>query len=148
MTPQPTQKMIFVNLPVQDLQRSMAFYEGIGAKRDARFCGPESGCMVLSETIVVMLLTHRHFSQFTKKQIGDPRTTAQVLLSLSQESRAAVDAIVQNAAALGGRVDTGGVHDEGFMYGRDFEDLDGHGWGVLWMDMAAFEAAQKGQTAA
>jgi len=147
MTPQPTQKMIFVNLPVQDPQRSMAFYEGIGAKRDERFCGPENGCMVISETIVVMLLTHNHFSQFTKKQIGDPRTTAQVLLSLSQESRAAVDAIVQKAAALGGRVDTGGVHDEEFMYGRDFEDPDGHGWGVLWMDTAAFEAAQKAQTA-
>ncbi len=148
MTAQPTQKMIFVNLPVQDVQRSMAFYEGIGAKRDERFCSPESGCVAISETIIVMLLTHKHFSQFTKKQIGDARTTAQVLLSLSAESRAAVDSIVQKAAALGGKVDTGGVHDEGFMYGRDFEDPDGHGWGVFWMDMAAFDAAQKAQPAA
>ena len=148
MTAQPTQQMIFVNLPVTDLQRAIAFYEGIGAKRDERFCGPDSGCMVISETIVVMLLTHKHFSQFTKKQMSDPRKTAQVLLTLSQESRAAVDAIVQKAAALGGRIDTGGTHDEGFMYGRDFEDPDGHGWGVMWMDMTAFDAACKANAAA
>jgi predicted lactoylglutathione lyase len=141
MTAQPAQQMIFVNLPVTDLARAMAFYEAIGAKRDERFCSPDNGCVTLSDTIVVMLLTHKQFAQFTPKRISDPHETAQVLLSLSQPSRAAVDAITQKAAAAGGRIDVGGTHDEGFMYGRDFEDPDGHGWGVVWMDMSVFETA-------
>lgn len=148
MTAQPIQKMIFINLPVKDVQRATAFYEGIGGKRDERFCGPDNGCVMITDTIVVMLATHKHLSQLTKKQIGDPRTSVLTLLSLSAESRAAVDTIVQKAAALGGLVDTGGVHDEAFMYGRDFEDLDGHGWGVMWMDMAAVDAMAKAQTTA
>jgi hypothetical protein len=136
-------KMIFVNLPVADLARSTTFYEALGAVKDERFCDATASCMVISETIFVMLLTHEKFRQFTPKAIADARTTSEVLLCLSSESRTSVDAMVDQAGAAGGTVDPSPQQDYGFMYGRSFEDPDGHIWEVMWMDVnAAMQAAQ------
>jgi predicted lactoylglutathione lyase len=136
-------RMIFVNLPVADLARSTAFYEALGAVKDERFCDATASCMVISETIFVMLLTHEKFRQFTPKAIADARTTSEVLLCLSSESRTSVDAMVDQAGAAGGTVDPSPQQDYGFMYGRSFEDPDGHIWEVMWMDVnAAMQAAQ------
>jgi predicted lactoylglutathione lyase len=136
-------KMIFVNLPVADLDGATAFYEAIGARKNERFSDHTASGMVISDTIHVMLLTHDKFRQFTPRRIADARETTEVLICLSEESRAAVDATVEKAASAGGRADPAPKQDYGFMYGRSFEDLDGHIWEVMWMDMAAAEAAAK-----
>jgi uncharacterized protein len=134
-------KLIFVNLPVCDLARSTAFYEAVGARRDERFSdGTTANCLVFSETIHTMLLTHDKFVQFTPKKIANARETNEVLLCVSADSREAVDATVEKAGAAGGRADPGPRHDHGFMYGRSFEDPDGHIWEVMWMDVAAATA--------
>src|SRR6185312_5412593 len=125
-------KLIFVNLPVADLARATAFYEAVGAKKDERFCDHTASCMVFSETIYAMLLTHDKFRQFTPKAIADARGTSEVLLCLSADSRAEVDGIVARAAGAGGRGDPSPKQDHGFMYGRSFEDPDGHIWEVMW----------------
>lgn len=127
-------KMIFVNLPVADLQRSVAFYEAVGATKNPQFSDNTAACMVLSDTIFVMLLTHDKFRQFTPKKIADAKATSEVLLAMSAESRAAVDDVIGKAGAAGGRIDPGPKQDHGFMYGRSFEDLDGHIWEMFWMD--------------
>jgi uncharacterized protein len=135
-------KMIFVNLPVGDLARATAFYEAIGARKNEQFCDGTASCMVFSETIYAMLLTHDKFRQFTPKQIADAKTTSEVLICLSADNREAVDEMVGKAKAAGGTVDPGPKQDYGFMYGRSFEDPDGHIWEVMWMDVAAVPAAQ------
>ena len=129
-------KMIFVNLPVIDLPRSTAFYQAIGAKRDERFCDETASCMVLSDTIFVMLLTHQKFGQFTSKKITDAWKETEVLLCVSEESRAGVDATVEKALATGAK-EPRGPQDFGFMYNRSFEDPDGHIWEIVWMDVEA-----------
>ncbi|MDO9708450.1 VOC family protein [Paracraurococcus lichenis] len=134
-------KLIFVNLPVADLPRARAFYEAMGARNEPMFTDETAACMVLSETIHVMLLTHGKFRQFTSKRIPDAKETCQVLLCLSAASAAEVDAIVARAAAAGGRADPGPKQDHGCMYGRSVEDPDGHVWEVMWMDLAAVKAA-------
>jgi uncharacterized protein len=141
-------KMIFVNLPVADLTRATAFYEAVGAKKDERFCDHTASCMVFSETIHVMLLTHEKFRQFTPKKIADAKETSEVLICLSAESREAVDDTLGKAEAAGGVTDPGPQQDYGFMYGRSFEDPDGHIWEVMWMDVAAAQAAMAGCAAA
>ena len=141
-------KLIFVNLPVTDLTRATAFYEAVGAKKDERFCDQTASCMVFSETIHVMLLTHDKFRQFTPKTIADAKQTSEVLICLSADSRAAVDDTVGKAEAAGGAVDPGPKQDYGFMYGRSFEDPDGHIWEIMWMDVAAAQAAMAGCAAA
>lgn len=134
-------KLIFINLPVRDLEAATRFYERIGAEKNAQFSDETAACMVLSDVIHVMLLTHDKFSGFTPKAIADSRRTTEVLLSLSADSRAAVDDLVAQAAAGGGQPDPGPKQDHGFMYGRSFEDPDGHIWEVFWMDMEAAMAA-------
>ena len=133
-------RMIFVNLPVADLPRAMAFYEAVGGRRNPQFSDDTAACMVFSDVIHVMLLTHDKFRQFTPRPVADARAASEVLLCLSSESREAVDETVGAAAASGGVADPGPKQDHGFMYGRSFEDLDGHIWEVMWMDV---EAAQK-----
>lgn len=133
-------KLIFVNLPVSDLNRSIAFYEALGATKNEQFCDETAACMVFSEVIHVMLLTHDKFRQFTPKKIADAKTTTEVLLCISSDSRAAVDETLDKAGAAGGKQDPGPKQDYGFMYGRSFEDLDGHIWEVMWMDMEAAKA--------
>lgn len=134
-------KLIFVNLPVQDLERATAFYKAIGAVQNQQFSDHTASCMVLSETIHVMLLSHDKFLQFTTKRIADARETAEVLICLSAESSAEVDDTVRKAAAAGGRADPSPKQDYGFMYGRSFEDPDGHNWEVMWMDVEAAKTA-------
>jgi predicted lactoylglutathione lyase len=130
-------KLIFVNLPVADLPRAKAFYEAIGARNDPRFTDETAACMVLSDTIHVMLLTHDKYRQFTAKPIADTHKTSAVLLCVSEDSREAVDATVGKALKAGA-TEPGPKQDYGFMYGRNFEDLDGHTWEVMWMDVEAF----------
>lgn len=134
-------KLIFVNLPVADLPRAKTFYEAVGATNNPQFTDETAACMVFSETIHTMLLTHEKFRQFTAKRIPDAKQTCQVLLCLSADSRAEVDAIIERAGAAGGGVDPGPTQDYGFMYGRSFEDPDGHVWEVMWMDMEAARTA-------
>jgi predicted lactoylglutathione lyase len=134
-------KMIFVNLPVGDLTRSIAFYQAVGATRDDRFADTTAQCMVFSDTIHVMLLTHEKFGQFTTKPIADAHRTAQVLLCLSEDSRAALDETMAKALNAGAR-EPREAQDFGMMYGRAFEDPDGHIWELTWMDLDAFLAAQ------
>ena len=141
-------KMIFVNLPISDLQRSTAFYEAIGAEKVEQFCDGTASCMKFSEAIHAMLLTHDKFRQFTPKTIADARTTSEVLICLSAESREEVDATVAKAAEAGGGADPCPKQDYGFMYGRSFEDPDGHIWEVMWMDPAAVEAGPAAYEAA
>ncbi|TXT38532.1 MAG: bleomycin resistance protein [Planctomycetota bacterium] len=134
---------IFINLPVKDLKNSMRFYESLGYKHNPQFTDETAACIVISDTISVMLLTHPKFKQFTPKEIADATKVCHVLLSLSCESREAVDAIVAKAIAAGGSK-THEPEDYGFMYQCGFYDLDGHGWGLLWMDPAALQ--QGGQS--
>ena len=129
-------KMIFVNLPVQDLGRATSFYQAVGATLNPTFSDVTASCMVFSETIHVMLLTHDKFRMFTPKPISDARNSSEVLLCLSAESRAEVDHFASTAAAHGGRADVRAAQDYGFMYGRSVEDPDWHIWEIMWMDMA------------
>ena len=137
-------KLIFINLPVSDLKRATAFYQAIGAVKNEQFCDNTASCMVLSDTIHAMLMTHDKYRQFTTKKIADAKTTSQVLLCISADSRAEVDDVVRKAGSAGGGIDPSPVDDYDFMYGRSFEDLDGHLWGVNWID---FEALAKGADA-
>ncbi len=138
-------KMIFVNLPVTDLKRATAFYEAIGATKNPQFSDDTASCMVFSDTIYAMLLTHEKYAQFTKKKIVDARTSSEVMIALSADNRDEVDALVDKAKAGGGSPDPTPTQDLGFMYGRSFEDPDGHIWEVYWMDVAA---ATGGESAA
>lgn len=133
----PMDRMIFVNLPVGDLARSIAFYEAIGASADPVFRDESSQMMRVSATICVMLLTHEKFGSFTSRRIPDAHETAQVLLALSAERREEVDETTEVAGRSGGTADPNPVQDHGFMYGRSFADPDGHIWELAWMDMAA-----------
>ena len=129
-------KMIFVSLPVADVAKATAFYEAIGMVRDPMFSGDHASAMEWSDAIRVMLLNKAFFSTLTNKRIVDAHEATSVLLALSRDSRAEVDEITEAALAAGGRQ----LHepeDEGFMYSRAFEDLDGHGWGPVYMDMTA-----------
>ena len=131
-------QMIFVNLPVADLGRARAFYAALGWSFDERFCDGSGAMMGIgdSDTIHAMLLTHDRFREFTSKAIADTRTSTEVLLAISRDSRDGVDALMEKALAAGA-VESRPVQDYGFMYGRAFEDPDGHTWEVIWMDVEA-----------
>jgi predicted lactoylglutathione lyase len=140
-------KMIFVNLPVENLDRSVVFYEAIGCEKDARFSNDQAAMMVWSDTISFMLLTHPFYQGFTSKPIADAHAVSQALFALSFDSRAEVDAIMEAALAAGGR-EHHPPEDLGFMYSRAFEDPDGHGFGPMWMDVgAALSAMPQNQAA-
>ncbi|MEQ1944774.1 VOC family protein [Mesorhizobium sp. VNQ89] len=141
-------KMIFVNLPVANLKRATAFYESIGATKNPRFSDDTASCMVVSETIYVMLLTHEKYGQFTAKKIVDARSSSEVLIALSADSREDVDAMVKRAEASGVTIDPTPTQDFGFMYGRSFEDPDGHIWEIFWMDVEAATAGGDHSSAA
>jgi uncharacterized protein len=140
--PQPAPKMIFVNLPVKDLPAAISFYEAAGAVRNNDFADDSAQMVSFSEAIHVMLLTYERFSSFTPRKIPNAHETAQVLLALSEASRADVDATTEKALAAGG-TEPNPSQDHGFMYGRSFADLDGHIWEVSWMDMEAAMAVNK-----
>ena len=126
-------KMIFVNLPVADLKASMAFYEALGFTNNPQFTDETAACMVWSEVIHVMLLTHDKWRTFTTREIP-PSTSSEVMLALSCDNREAVDAMNEAAANSGGTPDINPVQDLGFMYNRNLADLDGHVWEIFWMD--------------
>ena len=129
-------KMIFVNLPVADLARARTFYEAIGFTNNPQFTDDTAACMVWSEAINVMLLTHAKWRQFTSRPIP-PATASEVMLALSCDSRAAVDRMNDAGAAHGGKADINPKQDLGFMYNRNLADPDGHVWEAMWMNPAA-----------
>jgi predicted lactoylglutathione lyase len=133
-------KLIFVNLPVTNLEKSIAFYEAVGGQKNEQFSDETAACMVFSETIHAMLLTHDKFSQFTSRRIANAKETCQVLIAVSADSREDVDAVIGKAGSAGGIKDPNPKQDYGFMYGRDLADPDGHVWGPFWMDPAAMPA--------
>ena len=141
-------KLIFVNLPVRDLARATAFYQAIGAEQNKQFSDDTGSCMVFSDTIHAMLLTHDKFRQFTPKAIADARKVSEVLIAISADSRAGVDAVVDKAGPAGGKADPAPKQDHGFMYSRSLEDPDGHIWEVVWMDVAAATAGGQASAAA
>ncbi|AJE81980.1 Glyoxalase family protein [Streptomyces albus] len=132
------QQMIFVNLPVGDVERAKEFFSALGFGINAQFSTEDVASVVISDTIVAMMHSHTHYAQFTKKEIADARSTSEVLVALSAESREKVDELVGKALAAGA-TDNDRTQDYGFMYGRSFDDLDGHTWEVMWMDPAAVE---------
>lgn len=131
---------IFINLPVQDLPRAMAFYAAIGFTNNPDFTDETAACMVLSEAISVMLLTHEKWATFTDKPIPD-RSMSEVAFALSCDSRDAVNAMVNLARKHGGTADVNPIQDHGFMMSRTLEDPDGHVWEPMWMDMTAIPSA-------
>ncbi len=133
-------RMIFVNLPVVDLEKSVRFYEALGFTKNPAFSDDTAAAMVWSETINVMLLTHYKWNSFTTRPIP-PVGSSQVMLALSLDTKAEVDAMNGAAAKHGGAADINPVQDHGFMYGRDFIDPDGHIWGPFWMDASAMPPA-------
>jgi len=133
-------KLIFINLPVTDLDRSVAFYEAVGATKNPMFSDSTAACMVFSDTIHAMLLTHDKWRTFTDRAIPDAHKSAQVLVCVSADSRDEVDALTAAAGKAGGALDPTPTQDYGFMYGRSYADPDGHIWEVMWMDPAAAEA--------
>jgi len=134
-------RMIFVNLPVADLTVAMNFYSALGFENNPQFTDETAACMVWSEAIHVMLLTHDKWRSFTDRPIP-PSSSSEVMLALSFDSRDAVDAVNQAAADNGGTADINPVQDLGFMYNRNLADPDGHVWEMMWMDMAAMGDAQ------
>ena len=127
---------IFVNLPVMELKQSMEFFTRLGYRFNPEFTDETAACMVVSEDIYVMLLTHAKFKEFTPKQVADATKSTEVLVCLSVESRAAVDEIIRKAVSAGGTT-FGEPMEYGFMYGRSFQDMDGHIWEFIWMDPSA-----------
>jgi predicted lactoylglutathione lyase len=133
-------RKIFVNLPIKDMQRSQAFFKALGFSFNPQFTNEQGACMVISDDGYVMLLVEPFFQTFTAKKIVDAREQVEVLVCLSCDSRAEVDELVRKAVAAGGRVPRP-PQDHGFMYGHSFEDLDGHVWELMWMDMTAAPSA-------
>lgn len=132
------QQMIFVNLCVSDVAASKKFFSELGYTINEQFSDDTTASVVISETVVVMVHTAEKYSQFTKKEIADSKKTSEVLIALSAESREKVDELVGKAVAVSGSV-SGETQDHGFMYGRAFDDLDGHTFEVVWMDPAAVQ---------
>jgi predicted lactoylglutathione lyase len=128
------EQQIFINLPVRDLDRSKAFYESLGFTINQQFSDETGACVVISDTIFVMLLTHDKFKQFTPKEIADAHKTTEVLNALSVASKERVDELMELALNNGG-TQNGQTQEYDFMYGRDFNDPDGHIWELFYMNM-------------
>jgi hypothetical protein len=124
---------IFVNLPIKDLNRSVEFFTKLGYTFNAKFTNESATCMVISDTIFVMLLMEKHFQNFTKKEIVNAKQTTEVIIALDAASREEVDTMVKNAVAAGGSIYRE-PDDYGWMYSHSFEDLDGHQWEILYMN--------------
>ena len=132
------QQMIFVNLAVNDLDVSKKFFTELGYEINKQFSDEHCASIVISDTIVAMIMDKQRYADFTKKEIADSTKTSEVLLALSAESREKVDELVDTALASGGSP-SGETQDHGFMYGRAFDDPDGHTWEIMWMDPAAVQ---------
>jgi predicted lactoylglutathione lyase len=131
-------RMLFVNMPVADVERSTAFFAKLGFEFDPMFTDETAACMLVGEQAFVMLLSRERFAELAKLPVADPRTHALALFCFSVSSRDEVDAVAAAALAEGG-AEADGAEDHGFMYSRSFYDLDGHGWQVMWMDPSATE---------
>ena len=127
---------IFINLPVKDLNKSVEFFTKLGYSFNAEYSNEDATMMIIEENISVMLLVEKFFKTFTKKEIANTATTTEVILCLSAESREKVDELVNKAMAAGASP-SNFAQDQGFMYGRSFQDLDGHLWEVMYMDPGA-----------
>jgi uncharacterized protein len=130
-------KQIFINLPVRDLAKSMEFYTALGFSNNPQFSDDTGKCMVWSDSIFVMLLSHEKFSSFTSKPIADTKTNVAGLFSLPMENVEAVNKIMANGLKAGG-IEPTEMKDYGFMQQRTIEDFDGHTWEIFFMDMSKF----------
>jgi uncharacterized protein len=131
-------RMLFVSIPVADLERSKAFFARLGFSYHQGFTDESAACMLIGEHAFVMLLSREKFAEFAHRPIADPATHTLALYCFSVSSRDEVDTVSAAALAAGGR-EADGAEDHGFMYSRSFFDLDGHGWQVMWMDPAAVQ---------
>ena len=134
-----TPRMLFVNLAVRDLKKSMAFFSSLGFTYDPQFTDDNAACMIVSDQACVMLLAEPFFKTFTTRELCDTSRQTEGLFALSCTSRADVDDLVNKAVAAGG-TQAMKPQDHGFMYGWSFYDLDGHHWEVMWMDPAAIRS--------
>ena len=130
-------KIVFINLPITDLAHSTAFYEALGGIKNPKFSDETSACMVFSDTIQTMLLTHEKYRNFTSRSIADAHATSAALIALTVDSREEVNTTIDRAVAAGGQADPNPKQDHGFMFGRSVQDPDGHVWEIFWMDAAA-----------
>lgn len=133
--------MIFVNLPVKDLANSTEFYEGLGFKRNPAFSDDNASCIVVSDEIYVMLLVEPFFKTFTKKDIVDATKSTESIVCISVESREDADRLADKALSSGGSFSNEPM-EEGPMYGRSFQDPDGHLWELMWMDPSAIPGGE------
>jgi predicted lactoylglutathione lyase len=141
-----TQRKMFVNLAVEELDRSVEFFTKLGFTFDPRFTDEQATCMVVSDEAFVMLLVEDRFKDFTQKKLCDATTHTEAIIALSAESREEVDQLVHKALTAGGKASNEPV-DHGFMYESSFQDPDGHMWEVIWMDPSALEQQEEPQKA-
>ena len=137
-TPEHAGRVLYVQLPVADLERSKAFFAKLGFSFDPRSSGETAACMLVGEQAIVMLLGHETFSQYAHLPTGDPTTHTQALYCFGVSARDEVDTVA-DAALAAGASEADGPEDHGFMYTRSFLDVDGHPWQVMWMDLAAVQ---------
>jgi len=140
-------RKIFINLPVTDLGAAKSFYAALGFTEEPNFSDETAACMVWSETIMVMLLTHAKWREFTARPIPG-KGSSEVMLALSFDDKAAVETVTEAAGANGGISDVNPAQDHGFMVSRAFADRDGHVWEAFWMDPAMAEAGTHEASAA
>jgi uncharacterized protein len=140
----PADRKLFLNLPVQDVQRTRAFFDALGFSFDPRFSDDTAIAMIIGQGAYAMLMTRERFAGFARRPVADPAQQTAGLYAISVESRQAVDDAVATALANGG-APAADPEDHGWMYGHSFYDPDGHHWEVFWMDMAAAEAAMGAQ---
>jgi predicted lactoylglutathione lyase len=132
-------RQLYVNLAVEDLDRSVAFFTALGFSFEPRFTDETATCMIVGEDAYVMLLTKPKFEEFTTKPLVDAAAQTEVLIAVSAASREGVDEVAEAALASGGSTASDPL-DYGFMYSRSFQDPDGHHWEVVWMDEEAAQA--------
>jgi predicted lactoylglutathione lyase len=136
---------IFVNLPVKDLNRTVDFFTKLGFTFNPQFTDENATCMIIGEGIYVMLLIERFFKTFTKKEICDVAKDAEVIVALSAESREKVDQIMNRVLEAGGK-ESRDPQDHGWMYGRSFQDIDGHLWEIIYMNETALQKESEKQS--
>jgi uncharacterized protein len=129
---------IFVNLPVKDLSRTVEFFKKLGFAFNAQFTDENATCMIINDNIFVMLLVEKFFKSFTKKEICDTTKDTEVIIALSTDSREKVDEMMQSVFQAGGK-ESREPQDHGWMYGRSFQDINGHLWEIIYMDEKALK---------
>ena len=129
---------IFVNLPVKDLSRTVEFFKKLGFAFNAQFTDENATCMIINDNIFVMLLVEKFFKSFTKKEICDTTKHTEVIIALSTDSREKVDEMMQSVFQAGGK-ESREPQDHGWMYGRSFQDINGHLWEIIYMDEKALK---------